>query len=284
MSKTQDSNDVRFWRDPDLPGVEFRYSSYNDEAFRKHTHPAYSIGLIEGGSTVFLLDGAEHAARAGQIALIGPGAVHACNPDSDQGLTYRMFYVDAEQLENVGTEVFGRRVTAPAFPDPVVDDPDLTATWLALFNAVAEGAGRLEKESLLFQALADLLLRHALLEPPKQEEKGDPTNADLAVQLAAVHLSAQLSEKVSLDELAERAHLSRYHLLRVFRERTGLPPHAYQTQLRVDMGKRLLAAGRSISEAAAEAGFVDQSHFTRVFKQHTGATPKQYQQAEETGN
>lgn len=107
----------------------------------------------------------------------------------------------------------------------------------------------------------------------------EPASNEYAVRTVKEYLAANLSEKVSLDELSEMAHLSRYHLLRVFQGVVGLPPHAYQNQLRVDLGKKLLVDGLPISQAAAEAGFADQSHFSRVFKQYTGATPKQYQTA-----
>jgi len=272
MGMTPTNTDVQFWRDPELPGVEVRYSSYCVEAFRKHTHEAYSIGLIETGRTSFFLEGAMHDAVAGQIALIQPGAVHACNPDLELGWTYRMFYVEPSWLESVAAELFDREIGPPVFPSPVVDDPDLLAHWRTLFMAVTEGAGRLEKETLLVQGLIDLISRHAEVGAVRQPDSdGD------AVRLVKEHLAANLAEKVSLDALSEVAHLSRYHLLRVFQDAVGLPPHAYQNQLRVDLGKWLLAHGTPISQAAVEAGFVDQSHFSRVFKQYTGATPRQYQ-------
>nr|WP_321512977.1 AraC family transcriptional regulator [uncultured Pseudodesulfovibrio sp.] len=102
-------------------------------------------------------------------------------------------------------------------------------------------------------------------------------NHDGAVLWVKEYLAANLSEKVSLGELSDVAHISRYHLLRIFQAAVGLSPHAYQNQLRVDLGKKLLAENQPISLVAVEAGFVDQSHFSRVFKQYTGATPQQYQ-------
>ncbi|BCS89380.1 AraC family transcriptional regulator [Pseudodesulfovibrio sediminis] len=276
MGKSPINTDVQFWRDPDLPGVEVRYSSYNEDAFCKHTHPAYSIGFIETGRTTFALEGAEHKAEAGQMVFIEPEVVHVCNPDLDSDMTYYMFYIDASWLESVAKEVFGNGVGGVHFPVPVVDDPDLLAHWRTLHQAIAEGDGKLEKESLLVQGLADCLTRHAELGEPEA-----PGANDMAVMAVTVHLSARITDKVSLDELSEVAGLSRYHLLRVFQASTGLPPHAFQTQLRVDLGKRMLASGRTISQAAVEAGFADQSHFSRVFKKITGATPKQYQDAAE---
>lgn len=272
MGKKPTNTDVQFWRDPDLPGVEVRYSSYNEESFRKHTHTTYSIGWIETGRTTFDLEGVSHTASAGQFALIAPDTVHVCNPDLDSGMTYRMFYVDGTWLETVASEVFGSEAGRPVFPHPVVDDPELLEIWRSLHVAIMEGAGKLEKESLLVQGLADLLSRHG-----EMGQAPLPESDDDAVGKVKEYLAANLSDKVSLDVLSGVAHLSRYHLLRVFQDAVGLPPHAYQNQLRVNLGKELLAQGIAISQAAAEAGFVDQSHFSRVFKQFTGATPKQYQ-------
>lgn len=272
MGKQPNNTAVQFWRDSDLPGVEVRYSNYNADAFREHTHDAYSIGLLESGQTTFSLEGESHHAEAGQVVLIGPNVAHACNPDQDSDMAYRMFYVSPEWVQAVAKEVFGQASGIPVFPLPVLDDPDVWDAWLKLYTAITEGAGRLEKETLLVQGLADLLARHGAM-----GEISEPDDVPDAVERAKDHLAANLSEKVSLDQLSEVAHLSRYHLLRIFQKAVGLPPHAYQNQLRVDLGKRLLAEGMSISQTAVEVGFADQSHFSRVFKQYTGATPKQYQ-------
>jgi AraC-like DNA-binding protein len=278
MGKKTTKPFIQFWRDPDLPGVEVRYSSYCDEAFRDHTHAAYSIGFLESGRTVFVLEGEPHTAEGGQMVFIGPEMVHACNPDSDSDMAYRMFYVDGSWLSSVASELFGREVEAVTFPHPVADDLALVKVWRDLHGAIVECGGRLEKETLLVQGVADAITRHGALGKP-----GKPSGNVEAVSAVKEHLAANLSDKVSLDDLTTVAHLSRYHLLRVFQAEVGLPPHAYQNQLRVDLGKLLLAGGTSISQTAVEVGFVDQSHFTRVFKQYTGATPKQYQLAEIAG-
>lgn len=274
MVQSPSKPDVSFWRDADLPGVEVRYSSYSADAFRKHTHSAYSIGYILTGRTTFELDGAMHRAGVGQLVLIGPEVVHACNPDPDSEMAYCMFYVSPEWLRSVAGEVFGRDVGAPVFPLPVVQDEALLVHWQELYRTITGGAGKLEKETLLVQGLADLVSRHARL-----EGASTPSGNKQAVEAVQRHLAENLADKVSLEELAEVANLSRYHLLRVFQAAVGLPPHAYQNQLRVELGKRLLAQSVPISQAAVEAGFVDQSHFSRVFKQFTGATPRQYMDA-----
>jgi AraC-type DNA-binding domain-containing proteins len=279
MGRPPANAQVRFWRDPDLPGVEIRFSRYTEEAFCRHTHDAWSVGLIESGRTTFFLEGEHHDAAAGQIALIAPGAVHACNPDPASCMSYRMFYVAPPLLERVAAEVLGRGAgqAVPLFPGPVIDDASLFATWRALHGAVLKKADRLEKQSRLVQGLADLLTRHGRLIPCAGEAPDECPPGERVAELVRAHLAAHMADKVSLDDLSRLAGVSRYHLLRLFSRETGLPPHAYQNQLRVARGKELLARGEPISRVAAEVGFADQSHFTRIFRQFTGATPRQYQ-------
>ena len=274
MGRHPSNTHVRFWRDPDLPGVEIRVSRYNEDAFCRHAHDAWSVGLIEAGRTTFSLDEDRHVAARGQMVLIAPGAVHACNPDPDSVMAYRMFYIAPGLLDEAAAEVHGgtNSAASPGFTSPVIDDPDLFRFWRRLHIAVAVQADRLEKQSLLMQGLADLLTRHGQLGTPCE-----CVRVPDAVRLVREHLAARLDERVSLDDLSALAGISRYHLLRLFSRETGLPPHAYQNQLRVDRARTLLAQGAPISQVAAEVGFVDQSHLTRIFRQFTGATPRQYQ-------
>ena len=81
---------------------------------------------------------------------------------------------------------------------------------------------------------------------------------------------------MTLQALAEVAGLSMYRLARMFRAEVGIPPYAYQLQLRVAEAKRLLASGRSISRTALDCGFYDQAHLTYQFKRYVGVTPGAY--------
>jgi transcriptional regulator GlxA family with amidase domain len=82
---------------------------------------------------------------------------------------------------------------------------------------------------------------------------------------------------VGLDELAAAASIRKFRLIRLFRERTGLPPHALQIAHRIPNARRLLEAGHTIAETAAAAGFADQSHLHRHFQPSLGPTPGEYQ-------
>jgi len=84
---------------------------------------------------------------------------------------------------------------------------------------------------------------------------------------------------VDLDTLAQRAGLSRFQALRAFKQRYGLPPHAYQLCLRMNLARRLLVEGAPAADVAQRCGFADQSHFNRHFKRFNAVTPMQYARA-----
>lgn len=82
---------------------------------------------------------------------------------------------------------------------------------------------------------------------------------------------------IDLAALAEAAGVSRFHFLRCFRATTGMSPHQWITQLRMERAKAMLADGRlSVLEIAGIVGFESQSHFGQVFLRHTGATPREW--------
>ena len=62
----------------------------------------------------------------------------------------------------------------------------------------------------------------------------------------------------------------------MFRDTTGLTPHAYLTQFRIEMATLLLRSGGSFADIANAMGFTDQSHFTKTLKRILGVTPGQY--------
>jgi AraC-like DNA-binding protein len=96
------------------------------------------------------------------------------------------------------------------------------------------------------------------------------------VALAQEHLAENFDREVTLADAAAAVHTSPFHLHRVFRAATGVTPHAYLTQLRVDRARELLREGRSVGETAVAVGFRSRGHLARVFRVRTGVHPSRY--------
>jgi AraC-like DNA-binding protein len=91
------------------------------------------------------------------------------------------------------------------------------------------------------------------------------------------YIDANLLKELHLKELAGIVSLSASHFGRAFKTATGLPPHKWVMQRRVQLAQRLMKdSGKSISIAAHATGFLSQSHFTKVFHSVTGATPRKW--------
>jgi AraC-like DNA-binding protein len=88
------------------------------------------------------------------------------------------------------------------------------------------------------------------------------------------YIDSHLGESISLEAMAEMAGLSVNHFARAFRQSTGLAPHAYLVQRRIEQAERLLSrTDLPLSQIALAVGFSDHSHFARHFRRLTGATP-----------
>ena len=100
-----------------------------------------------------------------------------------------------------------------------------------------------------------------------------------AVRQAIDYIHAHLAESIHLEDIAGAAGLSVFHFSRTFRRATGLAPHRYLVQARIDRVKLLLIEnGQSLAAIAEEAGFTDQSHMSKVFKRFAGTTPKHFRE------
>jgi len=81
-------------------------------------------------------------------------------------------------------------------------------------------------------------------------------------------------QDLALEELAALAGLSAKHFARAFRQSTGVPPHRWLIERRIERAKKLLITGDlGLAEIAVACGFADQSHFTAAFRRGMGVTP-----------
>ncbi|MCB4767664.1 AraC family transcriptional regulator [Ancylobacter sp. Lp-2] len=87
-------------------------------------------------------------------------------------------------------------------------------------------------------------------------------------------LTGDAARNMSVAIIAAECRLSRSHFVRLFKKTTGLPPHRWLTEYRLDKARRLLMEGsHSIAEIADRCGFSDQAHLTRSFASAVGITP-----------
>lgn len=266
------SEQVRFQRDRDIQGVELVEVRESAHAFPPHTHDHYLIGAMERGAVY--CDGTrdKNSLVPGEVFLVNPGQIHSGVPVPGSRTSYRVFHIEPRWIRQVAGEMALGDPGDLEFRRMVVRAPLLHRYVQRFSFLVAAGAEPLAKESTMVGVLSSVLLGYGEMRP----RVPDPGREPGAVRRTREYLAERMDVRVSLEDLAQAANLSRYHLLRVFKRTTGLTPHAFHVQRRVERAKSLLLSGLPIAQVAADTGFVDQSHFTRAFKHLVGATPGQY--------
>lgn len=130
-----------------------------------------------------------------------------------------------------------------------------------------------ENDILLSDHIGRLL--NALLTESLQKEKTDPTQ-DIVRQCVR-YVESHFVAPLNLSALAEHVGVSKYHLSRIFSERTGMTLQSYHIACRIRESKRLLHDHTlPLSTICERVGFVDMSHFSKTFKKHEHLTPTQY--------
>ncbi|MCP4688199.1 MAG: AraC family transcriptional regulator, partial [Desulfobacterales bacterium] len=254
----------------DLDLMRARYVS---QVFSRHFHEGFAVGVIESGALGFNYMGENLVAPPGAINLAVPGEAHTGHAMDESGWLYRMFYFDVDLLQKVASEMADRPEGIPFFTSGVIHDDALARCVRRLHVSLENNAvSGMETETRILEVLGGLLLRHAA-DPPAVRAVGNEAGP---VKRAIDYINDNYSRTISLDELSGVAHLSPFHLIRVFANETGLTPHAYVTQIRIHRAMSRLAGSHSLSRIALETGFSDQSHLTRRFKRIVGVTPGQY--------
>ncbi len=265
----------RFSSVSDLAGLELLSARFIEHSFDPHVHDTYAIAVLEEGAERYRYRGAEHLAVAGSIALLNPDEVHTGSRATEQGWRYRVYYPRPEQFRALLEELELPHSGVPMFDDSVQRDAAL-AWELGQLHRLLESpeSCALQRQSQWRESMLRLLQRYARV-PEARPAGREP----VAVARAKELMAASLAEPPSLEQLAEAVHLSPFHFARVFRRATGLPPHAWLKQRRLEQARALLRSGCVPLQAAMQLGFADQSHLSRQFKQSYGVSPGEYRRA-----
>lgn len=255
-----------------LDGLEVMSARWVEHSFAPHMHDFYAVSLNYAGRGAFDCRSELRDAAPGTCNLIAPGELHTGHATSGDGWIYRNLYIETSLMTTLLRSVGWPGPLDIRFKLPLVRDNVLAARLAYVFASLAESNSSLQNESLLLSVVARLVTDH-LVPGHVPRDVGREREAVLRVKN---WLDANSEQNVSIHALAGLADLSPYYMVRAFHRQVGVPPHRYQTMVRVNRARQLLRSGTPISDAAYLTGFCDQSHLNRCFKTALGVTPGKY--------
>jgi len=252
-----------------MEGVELFRAWFAGEAYRKHRHDTYAIGVTDSGVQVFDYRGSVHVSTPGQVVVLYPDEAHDGRAGTQEGFGYRIVYVEPSRLAEALEVLCGR-----PYPLPFVIDP--VSTNAKLSQAVDE-AFRVPLESLAIDSLVVDLARGLMAGQRNGARPGISRRVDVAaVGRARQFLDAEKTRVVHSTELESITGLTRYNLARQFRIMLGTSPYRYLLMRRLELARERIHGEHPLAEVACDAGFADQAHFTRAFTSAFGLTPARY--------
>jgi AraC-like DNA-binding protein len=259
-SRGRRSDSIRFG--PSAHGIERAEVYLSTCAFEPHRHDTYAIGITTAGAQTFRYRGVRHICLPGQLHVLHPDEAHDGAAATDGGFGYRILYMP--------TELVREALASGALPfvaDPVQPLGPAAARIASLLSDIDDPINDLSCAEIAV-AVADGLVALS----GRRERR--PAAIDVqGVELARDYLAAHAREQTSASVLEGIAGTDRFTIARHFRWAFGTSPDRYRTLRRVALARAAIEGGRSLAEAASEAGFADQSHMTRQFKRTYGLTP-----------
>ncbi len=257
----------------------YHYFHLHDTAGQErdfHFHDFDKIVLLISGSVTYAVEDATFQLRPWDVLLVRHHAIHKALIDKSVPYNRIILYLD-------------RRFFDRAMPDAGLMDcferadrsgqlllaPD-AAQREALSGAIDAYERSLNDTRYGAQAMRDTLMMQLLIHinriaaaaPMAPERRLDPKIED-----TLSYINEHLSQMLTVDALAGRVYLSRYHFMRLFKLQTGSTVHAYVRQKRLLYAARLIREGVSANKAAADSGFADYSTFHRAFRESFGMSP-----------
>jgi AraC family transcriptional regulator len=168
----------------------------------------------------------------------------------------------------------GRIELAPGFN---LEDGQLEHSLRALLAVAQDGSGAdaLMGELLVNAACTRLAKRYAVSKLNAVPRRGGLPDARLKRVLEFI--DANLGKNITLSELADLVNMSLYYFAVLFRQSTGLSPHRYVLNQRVERAKQLLHDPKlSVLDVSIEVGFEHQNNFARAFRRLIGVSPTQF--------
>ena len=256
---------------------DFRLFHINDQTkkdFSYHYHDFHKIIVFISGKVTYHIEGKAYHLKPRDILLVSQGAIH--KPEIDPSVPYeRYIFWIRDDLSCQELNTCFQKANDRSF--------NLVRADSALQERLKDLLPEIE-QTLQNKHFGDTVLRNALftqfmiyinrifLRTSSSPDK-KTYSSDTQVEQLLKYINRNLSENLSIDQLANRFFFSKYHTMRKFKNETGYTIHNYITSKRLLMARSLISQGMPVMKAAQASGFHDYTTFVRAYKKQFGKAP-----------
>ena len=256
---------------------DFRLFHINDQTkkdFSYHYHDFHKIIVFISGKVTYHIEGKAYHLKPRDILLVSQGAIH--KPEIDPSVPYERYIfwirddLSCQELNTCFQKANDRSfnlVRADSALQERLKDllPEIEQT---LQNKHFGDTVLINALFTQFMIYINLIFLRTSISPDKKTY-----SSDTQVEQLLKYINRNLSENLSIDQLANRFFFSKYHMMRKFKNETGYTIHNYITSKRLLMARSLISQGMPVMKAAQASGFHDYTTFVRAYKKQFGKAP-----------
>ena len=259
---------------------DFRLFHLKDKGETKvdyHYHEFYKLLFFVSGKGGYFVEGKRYSLTPGDIILIGKQCVH--RPEFEPGVPCEriILYISPEFLLRESSSSCQLADCFSKEYDHVLRPSEkIRKTLFSIVSNIEQelSSKRYGKEIVSTGMLLRLMVEIARSIFYKEVQKPAPMLPKSKRMLDIMHyLDSHLTEDINIDTLAEKFYISRFHMMRRFREETGTTIHSYISDHRLMLARDLISQGIPATEVCFQCGFGSYSSFSRAYGKFLGTTP-----------
>lgn len=252
----------------------FHIKDQTDRKYRSHYHDFHKLIVFLSGNVTYHIEGKAYHLKPRDILLVNQGAIH--KPEIDASIPYeRIILWIRDDLHDRALTTCFQKARDRSFNLIRLNSrvqERLKDILSELENALHADAFCADLLSNALFAQLMVYINRIFLEEDYILDRQSYT-FDSQVESLVRYINRHLDKDLSIDSLAQKSYLSKYHMMRKFKEETGYTMHNYITSKRLLLARSLIMQGTPVMKAASLSGFKDYTTFVRAYKKQFGASP-----------
>jgi AraC-like DNA-binding protein len=256
---------------------DFRLFHINDQTkkdFSYHYHDFHKIIVFISGKVTYHIEGKAYHLKPRDILLVSQGAIH--KPEIDPSVPYERYIfwirddLSCQELNTCFQKANDRSFNLVRADSALQERPKDLLPEIEQTLQNTHFGDPILKDALFTQFM--IYINRIFLRTSSSPDK-KTYSSDTQVEQLLKYINRNLSENLSIDQLANRFFFSKYHMMRKFKNETGYTIHNYITSKRLLMARSLISQGMPVMKAAQASGFHDYTTFVRAYKKQFGKAP-----------